>query len=239
MQPYPSNEQPTFAPPPVKPPKRPFYRRRGCLISLGVVLVLLVAFVALGLYGETLPAPAPAASVTPTSQPTHIIAQATTAPTATPKPKPTIKPTAKPTPAPASHWPPKTQADLHALAALGNASAIQEIHSESVGLGSCPQPKRSVLVDPSVTGKQLVEDLLAYWYAQQLENPCGAVVFAYHSQAEYQAGNGYTAGRILLNVADASGQANTDPNATGLKYALTLDTGSALDPNAQEYVVNW
>src|SRR5713226_4181232 len=61
--------------------------------------------------------------------------------------------TVGPTPTPhVVHYPPTTQADLRGLAAKGDASAIHEFHSESVGLtGACPQPKREVTVDPSVT----------------------------------------------------------------------------------------
>ncbi|HEY6287736.1 MAG TPA: hypothetical protein VIX20_18870 [Ktedonobacteraceae bacterium] len=149
--------------------------------------------------------------------------------------QPTTAPTTKPTPQ-SIHYPPKTIADLHGLAAKGDASAIHEFHSESVGLtGVCPQPKREVTVDPSVTGQQLAEDLLAYFYANQLDNPCGSVVFAYHNQSE--AGNGYTAGRVSLDVTDSSGAANLDPNATNLKYTLTLDTGDVA--TGQEYTVTY
>src|SRR5690242_11703980 len=112
---------------------------------------------------------------------------ANTVPTATSRPTAltaTPQPTAKPTATAVVHYPPTTQADLRGLAAKGNASAIHEFHSESVGLGVCPQPKREVTVDPSVTGQQLAEDLLAYFYGQQLVNPCGSVVGAYHSQSE-------------------------------------------------------
>jgi hypothetical protein len=134
------------------------------------------------------------------------------------------------------HYPPTTQADLRGLAAKGNASAIHQFKSESVGLeGVCPQPKREVTVDPSVTGQQLAEDLLAYYYGQQLVNPCGSVVFAYHSQSE--AGDVYTAGRVVLDVTDSSGQPNVDPNATNLKYKVTLDIGG--DFTNQEYVVTY
>src|ERR1017187_1744818 len=55
-------------------------------------------------------------------------------------------PTLTPTPQ-SIHYPPTTLADLHGLAAKGNASAIHEFHSERVGLtGACPQPKREVTV---------------------------------------------------------------------------------------------
>jgi hypothetical protein len=148
-------------------------------------------------------------------------------------------PTAAPTPQPA-HYPPTTGADLHGLAAEGDVSVIHEFHSESVGMtGACPQPKREVTVDPSITGKQLAEDLLAYFYGQQLDNPCGSIVFAYHTQAEVNDPNstGYTAGRINFDVTDSSGSPNVDPNASNLKYTLTLDVGDSL--TGQEYVVTY
>src|SRR5205807_7151752 len=123
------------------------------------------------------------------------------------------------TPTPQSiHYPPTTQADLRGLAAQGDASAIHEFHSESVGLtGVCPQPKREVTVDPSVTGQQLAEDLLAYFYAQQLDSPCGSVVLAYHDQGEIDTVSAYTAGRINFDATDSSGTENVDPNASNLK----------------------
>ena len=101
--------------------------------------------------------------------------------------------------------------------------------------GACPQPKREVTVDTGVMGQQLAEDLLAYFYAQQLDSPCGSVVFAYHNQGE--ANDVYTAGRILVDVTDSSGAGNVDPNATNLKHTLTLDIGGAL--TGQEYVVTY
>ena len=151
----------------------------------------------------------------------------------------TTSPSAEePTPTPQIiHYPPTTQADLHGLAAEGEVSALHEFDSESVGLtGACPQPKREATVDSSVTGQQLAEDLLAYFYGQQLDSPCGSVVFAYHNQSE--AGDAYTAGPILLDVTDSSGATNLDPNATNLKYTLTLDIGGVLT-SQQEYVVTY
>jgi hypothetical protein len=160
---------------------------------------------------------------------------------ATPTVVPT--PTATPSPTPQSiHYPPTTVADLRGLAAKGDVNAIHEFHSESVGdAGVCPQPKKEVTVDPSVTGQQLAEDLLAYFYTQQLDsNPCGSVIFAYHNQAEVNdpnTGGTYTAGLINVDVTDSSGATNTDPNASGLKHKLTLDVGS-LGTN-QEYVITY
>lgn len=147
--------------------------------------------------------------------------------------------TSAPTQAPVViHYPPKTVTDLRGLATKGNASAIHEFSSESVGLtGVCPQPKRDTTVDAGVTGEQLAKDLLAYFYGQGLDSPCGSVVFVEHSQGD--AGNGYTAGRIYFDTTDASGQENTDPNATGLTHKLILDIGGSLDANAKEYVVTY
>jgi hypothetical protein len=142
-----------------------------------------------------------------------------------------------PTSAPQSiNYPPTTEADLRGLATGGDASEIHEFHSESVGaVGVCPQPKREVTVEPSLTGQQLAEDLLAYFYAQQLDSPCGSIVFAYHNQGE--ANDTYTAGRINFDVTDSSGAVNLDPNASNLNHTLTLDIGGF--SSNQEYAVTY
>lgn len=145
-------------------------------------------------------------------------------------------PASVPTSVPAVQYPPKTRDDLQGLALRGIVSAIHEFHHETVGIANvCPQPRRDVIVTPNVTGQQLAEDLLAYFYVQHLDIACGSVVFAYHSQGEL--GNGYTAGRIKLDVTDSSGQSNTDSNATGLTYTLTLDVGDI--GTGKEYTVTW
>ena len=202
---------------PLPPPKK--RSKRFWLIVGGVVLFVVIVGAIMNATGagntDTAQSSTPQATTTPT-QASH----------------PTIVPTPQPI-----HYPPKTGADLRGLAAEGDANAIHEFHSESVGLtGVCPQPKREVTTDPSVTGQQLAEDLLAYFYAQQLDSPCGSVVFAYHNQAE-ATGNGYTAGRILFDAIDSRGASNVDPNASNLKYTLTLDIGGAL--TNQEYVVTY
>lgn len=185
------------------------YKRRHLLPTfIGLFIVIALVLVACG-------------DQTSTSGSTSTTATSTLVPTSTPQ---------------SIHYPPTTEADLHGLAAQGDASAIHEFHSESVGdVGVCPQPKREVTVDPSVTGQQLAEDLLAYFYAQQLDSPCGFLVGAYHNQGE--AGDAYTAGRINVDVTDSSGAANVDPNASNLKHTLTLDIGG-LGTN-QEYVVTY
>ena len=196
---------------PIPPSPKKKSRKRLWLI-LAVVVVVLAIIIGVASQGKN-------QQPTPTTQPTQ-----------------QAQPTQIPTPQ-STHYPPKTEADLRDLAAKGDASAVHEFHSESVGLtGACPQPKREVTVDPGVTGQQLAEDLLAYFYAQQLDSPCGSVVFAYHNQGE--AGDAYTAGRILVDVTDSSGAANVDPNATNLKYTLTLDIGGVYT-SQEEYVVTY
>lgn len=149
---------------------------------------------------------------------------------------PTVLPTDTPAPKPVLHYPPKTLADLRGLAAKGDASAIHPFHSDSVGLTAvCPQPERDVTVDVKLTGQELAQDLLSYFYVQNLDNPCGSVVFADHAQSDM--GNGYTAGRVKLDVKDASGSLNNDPNGTNLMYTLTLDVGDFA--TGQEYTVSW
>lgn len=231
MQQYPNNEQSSYpypqpqtsyTQPPVQPPQPPKKRRRWVRWTLIIAAIVLVIGVINAIASGGNGVGNTANTNTPTTQPTQA-SHPTSAPT----------PTAQPI-----RYPPTSKADLLGLAAKGDASAVHEFHSESVGLtGVCPQPKREVTVDSSITGKQLTEDLLAYWYANQLENPCGAVVFAFHAQSDVDAGNGYTAGRLLLDVTDTGGQVNTDPNASGLKYSLTLDTGDVA--TGQEYVVHY
>lgn len=203
---------------------------RAGQIIVGLVLVAGLIFVgSAAISGISASLSQSFASSTPTpvsSLPTEQVS----APTDTPVPIST------PTPVPQVQYPPKTLADLHGLAAKGDASAIHPFHSDSVGLTAvCPQPERDVTVDAKLTGQELAQDLLAYFYAQNMDNPCGSVVFADHSQSDM--GNGYTAGRIKLDVTDASGQANVDPNGTNLKYTLTLDVGDFA--TGQEYTVSW
>jgi hypothetical protein len=161
------------------------------------------------------------------------LAQATN--TAGPHRTPTVESTAA---LQAVHFPPTTQADLRGLATNGSASAIHVASSENVGLGgACPQPRREVWVDPGVTGQQLAEDLLSFFYSQGLESPCGSLVVAYNSQSEAEKGDYYTAGRVNLDVYNSNGQYNLDPNATNLKYMVTLDVGGVLA--RQEYIVTY
>ena len=131
------------------------------------------------------------------------------------------------------HYPPTTLADLRGLAAQGNAAHIHEFSHETVGLATCPGSKRNVTIDAGLTEKQIAQDLLAYFYAQGLDGPCGSAVFAYHNQSEVE--NGYTVGRVITNVTDASGGTNMDKNAKNVKRTLTLNVGG-FDANKESVV---
>lgn len=209
--------------PPMQQPQQPPKKRR-LPWWLWVIIVIVAISVCGGISGA-FNTPNSTTTTSSSSQtntaPTHVATSASTA---------------KPTTAPAVHYPPTTLADLRALAAKGDASAIYEFHSETTGLvGACPQPKREVTVDPSITGQQFAEDLLAYFFSQQLDSPCGALILAYHNQSE--ANDTYTAGRINTDVTTADGSTNFDPNGTGLKHRLTLDVGDLT--TGQEYTVTY
>jgi hypothetical protein len=209
--------------------------RRFGLIGCGGLVFIIASLATCGFIIEATqphssqPAQVVMPTIAPMKRPTPTAVHKRATPTVTPAQRatPTIAPTATPTPTPKptatprSIWPPRTLADLHALAARGDAGAIHEFHSQGEGLATCPQPERDVTVDQSVTGEQLASDLLAYFYAQGLDNDCGSVVFAYHDQSEV--GNGYTAGRVMLKV-DVG------------KHVLTLDIGDISGP---EYAVEY
>ena len=210
---------------PSQPQQKPKKKGKALWIVLGLVVAVVACAAFGGWHGDT-------------STTTH--SNSTITSNSTNSTQQQQAPTAVPTPQ-AIHYPPTTEADLRGLAAKGDASAVRPFHSESVGLtGVCPQPKREITVDPSVTGQTLAEDLLAYFYAQNLNTPCGSLVLAYHDPTEVDdpnTGGTYTAGMINLDVTDSSGSANLDPNASRLKHQLTLDIG-ALGIN-QEYIVTY
>src|SRR5579883_1223718 len=163
-------------PPPFgQPSPQPSRRRNRLWLILAIVGGILVLACVVCSVSTALSNRSPqAANSTPSSTTAAQVATATPtkAPTATPSPTPT----------PAAQYPPKTEADLHALATRGDANAINGFHRESVGLtGICPQPRVEATVSPKITGKQLAEDMLAYFYSQGMENPCGSVLFVYHS----------------------------------------------------------
>ena len=241
---YPPQGQPYQQPPPFmpQPPRSKWYRTNPGIIALLVLffpvgLYLMwrysawsktVKVIVTGILAVLVLISSISNAASSSSQAAPSVQQTVDQPTQPPdQPTPTTQ---------AVQYPPKTKSDLQGLAAQGDTSVIHEFHGESVGLtGVCPQPKREVTVDGNITGKQLAEDLLAYYYTQNLDNPCGAIVFAYHSKSD--SGNGYTAGRVKLDVTDENGQSNIDPNGQNLKYTLTLDIGDYT--NSQEYIVSY
>src|SRR5947207_2553749 len=248
---FPQYPQPgQFGPPPQASQKLSLWRRfrnkrKRFQFGVGCATLFVVFFLCTGTLaaiGSTMPNPPAAVQPSPTQTQHQIVHAEPPKLTPTPVPTATPAPTPSPTPTPQPpHYPPQTVADLHALAAKGDESAIYGFHSESVGeAGVCPQPKKEVTVDLSITGQQLAEDLLAYFYGQQLDSPCGSIVFAYHDQSEVNdpnTGGTYTAGMINFDVTDTNGSVNIDPNASNLKHKLTLDVGP-FDTH-QEYVVTY
>src|SRR5437879_4849735 len=101
-------------------------------------------------------------------------------------------------------YPPTTVGDLKALARSGDSAVVHEVRSEGTGLATCPQPRRSVIVAASVTDpKPIAAALLNYFYAQALDNDCGAVVLAYANQGEVDQGP-YTVGQVALTVSSSA-----------------------------------
>ena len=150
------------------------------------------------------------------------VAQAPARPT--PSARTIAAPTANPTAAPAATYPPTTLSGLKALAKTGDGSQIHEFHSEGTGLPTCPEPKREVAVVPGLTGPTLAADLLAYFFAQGLNNDCGSLVLAYHDQSE--APGIFTAGRINLTI-------------TGSLHSVEVDAGIDASGNQQSFTVTY
>lgn len=113
---------------------------------------------------------------------------------------------------PALVYPPTNIGQARAVAAAGNAADLHEFHSEGVGLATCPQPKRELTVAATLTGRQLAEDMLAYFFDQKLNNDCGALVVVYHDESE--AGGAYTAGRVILDVNNGMHSLEVDAQAS-------------------------
>jgi hypothetical protein len=114
----------------------------------------------------------------------------------------------------AAVYPPTTLAEVRSFAATGDASQIHEFSSDSRGLPSCPTPNIYATVAPTLTGRQLAADALAFFVQHSLLGAqCQAALFLFHGKAE-NTGSGYTAGRVFLDV-----------NPSGPKHNLEVDTG--------------
>ena len=101
---------------------------------------------------------------------------------------------------------------------------MTEFYSEGVGLATCPQPKRSVIVTPGWSARQVAADLLKYFYDQGLDNDCGSLVLAYKDPTEY--GSAYTVGRVDLSVNSS-------------KHELVVDSGGAIDPAQTSFTIDY
>jgi hypothetical protein len=101
---------------------------------------------------------------------------------------------------------------------------VTEFFGEKVGLAACQQPKRSVIVTPGLTGRQVAADLLKYFYDQALDNGCGSVVLAYTDPTEY--GSAYTVGRVNLSV-------------NGSRHELVVVSGGAIDPARTSFTIDY
>ncbi|HEY0832059.1 MAG TPA: hypothetical protein VGE99_13015 [Candidatus Dormibacteraeota bacterium] len=101
---------------------------------------------------------------------------------------------------------------------------MTEFYAKVVGLAACPQPKRSVVVTPGLTGRQVAADLLKYFYDRGLDNSCGSLVLAYTDPTEY--GSAYTVGRINLIV-------------NGSTHELVVDSGGTIDPARTSFTIDY
>ena len=125
----------------------------------------------------------------------------------------------------ATVYPPATVAQAKRFASVeGDSSAVTEFFGEMVGSAACPQPKRSVIVTPGLTGRQVAADLLKYFYDQGLDNQCGSLVLAYTDPTEY--GSAYTVGRVNLRV-------------NGSRHELVVDSGGAIDPASTSFTIDY
>ena len=209
-QPYgghwpPPQQQPQYPPPPppqqYQPPQYPPPRRQpprrksrtglivGIIIAFAVATFILVTALAGG--GTASPPP---------SAPTTSATIAASAPQGAGKPK----------------FPPMTLADFRAFAATGDASQVHQVASSTEGLPSCPEPNFYVTVSSGLTPKEVEADLSAFFVQQGLlGNRCGAFVFAFHSEADYQAhqNDGYTVGRVDLDTNGGASQGNLEVDA--------------------------
>ena len=120
-------------------------------------------------------------------------------------------------------FPPKTLKSFLAFAATGDASQVTQVGSATDGLSTCPQPALYVTVSSGLSGRTLEADLSAFFVQKGLTNyQCGAVVFAYHSESDYQANRdeGFTAGRVVTT-------------AYGSQLSLEVDTGGATSEQSE------
>ncbi len=120
----------------------------------------------------------------------------------------------------AAAFPPASLAAFRAFAATGDAAQVTQVGFTNEGLPSCPDPTYYVTI-PQSQGLRAVEADHSAFFVQAglLGNQCGPVVFAYHSKAQADAGNGYTAGRVIITT-----------NSPGPPWNLEVDAGGDVSP---------
>jgi hypothetical protein len=120
----------------------------------------------------------------------------------------------------AAVFPPASLAAFRAFAATGDAAQVTRVGFTNEGLPSCPDPTYDVTV-PQSLGVRVVEADLSAFFVQAglLGNQCAPVVFAFYSKAQADAGNGYTAGRVIVTT-----------NSPGPPWNLEVDAGGDAFP---------
>jgi hypothetical protein len=113
-------------------------------------------------------------------------------------------------------FPPGTLAAFRAFAATGDAAQVTQVGFTNEGLSSCPDPTYDVTIPKSLGVRAVEADLAAFFVqAGLLGNQCQPTVFAFYSKAQADAGNGYTAGRVIITT-----------NSPGPPWNLEVDAGS-------------
>jgi hypothetical protein len=120
----------------------------------------------------------------------------------------------------AASFPPASLAAFRAFAATGDAAQVTQVGFTNDGLSSCPDPTYDVTIPQSLGVRAVEADLSAFFVqAGLLGNQCGPVVFAFYSKAQANAGNGYTAGRVIITT-----------NSPGPPWNLEVDAGGDVSP---------
>jgi hypothetical protein len=96
-------------------------------------------------------------------------------------------------------YPPKTIAQVKALAQTGNASLLTITNKETKPNGPCQRPNWYAIVDPATTGQALaLAELAVFSQESAFTATCPAYLYVFHTASEISAG-GYTAGAVILD----------------------------------------
>ena len=120
----------------------------------------------------------------------------------------------------AAVFPPASLTAFRAFAATGDAAQVTQVGFTNEGLSSCPDPTYDVTIPKSLGVRAVEADLAAFFVqAGLLGNQCQPTVFAFYSKAQADAGNGYTAGRVIITT-----------NSPGPPWNLEVDAGGDTSP---------